>query len=303
MQKDLGQQKGNGQGLFSYRKEDGRVIITGWDPEESLVRVPEIVDSIPVTAVDAYGFSGGKHREIHLPSSLESIGRYAFYNCFSLEVLSFYTSIRDVGAGAFTGCHRVKRLDVTRAAGSHSCFRDILSEFGEEMEVDWHGEQEARLMFPEFYEEGVENTPARILMTQVHGSGLHYRNCFVNGELDFQEYDARFSMAMAMESSSLLIRLALGRLFYPCHLEQKAEEEYKAYIEENLEEAGSWLIRQGDIQGMKNLSDLYFRKPEEKQVLENLIFLAQKEKQTELLSYLMELRHTRYPAKRKMFEL
>lgn len=289
--------------VFSCRQEKDHVVITGWEPEEKTVQVPDTVGGLPVTALDAYAFSGGKHEEIRLPVSMKRIGHYAFYNCFSLHSLYFYTEIGDVGAGAFTGCHRVRKLDVTETGGGRSCFRDILSEFGEELEVFWHGEQEAHLMFPEFYEEGVENTPARILMTQVHGSGIHYRNCFVNGKLDFQEYDARFPMAEAIESRQLLVRMAMGRLFYPFRLEKKAEERYHACLEENLEEAGRWLIRQEDREGMKCLAERYFYDLKEKQVLEALIFQAQKEKKTELLSYLMEVRHQRYPAKKKVFEL
>ncbi len=37
-------------------------------------------------------------------------------------------------------------------------------------------------------------------MTEVHGSGLYYRNCF-RGKNYFLEYDKRFEMARAQESS------------------------------------------------------------------------------------------------------
>lgn len=62
--------------------------------------------------------------------------------------------------------------------GEQSGLKEILSEVGEELRVHLYGKVEAMLWFPEYYEEGVENTPARILMTEVHGSGLYYRNCF-----------------------------------------------------------------------------------------------------------------------------
>ena len=45
------------------------------------------------------------------------------------------------------------------------------------------GKISARLVFPEHYEEAVENTPARILFTQHHGSGNNYRQCFYNKEM------------------------------------------------------------------------------------------------------------------------
>lgn len=81
-----------------------------------------------------------------------------------------------------------------------SGLKEILSEVGEELRVHLYGKVEAMLWFPEYYEEGVENTPARILMTEVHGSGLYYRNCFQGKVFHFLEYDKRFEMARAQES-------------------------------------------------------------------------------------------------------
>ena len=78
-----------------------------------------------------------------------------------------------------------------------SGLKEILSEVGEELRVHLYGKVEAMLWFPEYYEEGVENTPARILMTEVHGSGLYYRNCFQGKVFHFLEYDKRFEMARA----------------------------------------------------------------------------------------------------------
>ena len=82
----------------------------------------------------------------------------------------------------------------------------------------------ARLMFPEFYEEGVENTPARILETHVHGSGILYRNCFQGRKIDFYQYDNAFPHAMAQESGEFVLQLALWRLRYPKELSERARE-------------------------------------------------------------------------------
>ena len=43
-----------------------------------------------------------------------------------------------------------------------SCFRELLIEIGEEQEVMYHcPDGDAKLIFPEYFEEAVENTPAR----------------------------------------------------------------------------------------------------------------------------------------------
>ncbi len=111
----------------------------------------------------------------------------------------------------------------------------------------------ALLIFPEFYEEGVENTPARILENHVHGSGILYRNCFRGRVLDFAQYDALFPHARAWESRELVLRMALARLRAPQGLTQMAREQYEAYLAEHAAEAGSWLLGQRDLDGLRFL--------------------------------------------------
>ncbi|MGI6071123.1 MAG: leucine-rich repeat protein [Blautia sp.] len=288
---------------FSYEITDGCVTITRWKLEERVAVIPGQVDGCPVVSLGDYALSGGSYEKAELPPSLRKIGKYAFYNCFKLKSLKFFASIEDVGAGAFTGCHKVKRLDVTVGPQGRSCLRDILMELTEEIAVDYHGEQEARLLFPEFYEEGVENTPARILMTQVHGSGLYYRNCFEGGRLNFGEYDSRFGLARAQESERFSLRLAMRRLFYPYRLEERAGNVYREYVTEHLEAAGDYLVEQGDLSHLRCLSEGFLPEKGGQKALEAWIYRAQELEQTEILSYLMELRHRKYPVQRKIFEL
>ena len=47
-------------------------------------------------------------------------------------------------------------------------------------------EERAKLIFPEHYEEAVENTPARIVETHYHGSGGDYRQCFYGQGIKLQ---------------------------------------------------------------------------------------------------------------------
>ena len=72
---------------------------------------------------------------------------------------------------------------------------DFLYENGEA------GGKRAHMVFPEHYDEAVENTPARILFTEYHGSGTNYRQCFYSKELDFAEYDSLFDMAVVMDKA------------------------------------------------------------------------------------------------------
>ena len=130
---------------------------------------------------------------------MKRLGRYAFYNCDGLKRLAFPSAIRDIGAGAFNGCRKIEELTVEADPREKSCLKEILSELNETVAVHYRERGEigkktllAELLFPAFYEEAVENTPARITETHVHGCGHRYRYCFENTQLLFREYDSLF---------------------------------------------------------------------------------------------------------------
>lgn len=102
---------------FHYQVKENTVEITQWLCEEEKAVIPAFAEGLPVTGLGDYALAKGSYVAIELPPTLEKIGRYAFYNCFSLEKLTFHTAIGDVGTGAFTGCHKVRHLDVTQVPG------------------------------------------------------------------------------------------------------------------------------------------------------------------------------------------
>ena len=133
---------------------------------------------------------------VNLPDTMEELGRYIFYGCRNLRKLGFSDRLKNIGSGAFTGCRNLSYLSVRLLDGNRSCVPEILGDLWQRIDVTFYGgakygdgkygagegrEQDkisARLVFPEHYEEAVENTPARILFTQHHGSGNNYRQCF-----------------------------------------------------------------------------------------------------------------------------
>ena len=177
--------------------------------------------------------SGEKVSEVFLPETLKKIGRYAFYNCRKLKKIALGGTCMDVGAGAFTGCHQVEEIRITVQSDGTSALREILTELPETIRVDWKKEGlKGVFWFPEFFEEGVENTPARILENHIHGSGLRYRNCFARNSLNIREYDELFPYAKAWDEEGVVLEMALGRLLFPVELGEKAEEHYLSHIRE-----------------------------------------------------------------------
>lgn len=286
---------------MKYEIQNDTVIIIGYVSNAHAVEVPAQIDGFPVTALADYAFSGTAIEEILLPKTVVKVGRYAFYNCKRLKKIGFYNTMRDLGAGAFTGCHNIREIEVTFTDDKKSILREFLIELAEEQNVTIHMEDgEAKLLFPEYYEESVENTPARILEIHTHGSGMLYRNCFSQKELNVQMYDEKFIYAKAQEFSEVVIRLALQRLLYPYQLSIRAEEMYRAYLKEHLQECAAFI---GKMQDKNAFMYLAKRCVETSLELEILITEANRYKMTEVLSALMQEKHQKFGTKRKAFEL
>ncbi len=238
--------------------------------EDDFLKLPGSGKSFPALCGDAL-------EEIVLPPSLKRVGRYCFYNCAHLQRIAFCGGLLDWGSGVFTGCHQVKELRVYTDEEGRSGLKDVLDELREALQVEYYlpgAESEitggkpyaevsrskcfrcTKLVFPEFYEEGVENTPARILETRVHGSGILYRNCFRNRAFDFAQYDRLFSYARAQEPQETVARLVTDRLRYPLALEEPARARYERYVLDNGRELAALLLDEQDLEGVRWLLEL-----------------------------------------------
>lgn len=254
-----------------------------------------------ITELAPYAYAGREElEEIIIPPGVVKIGRYAFYNCKNLRKLIFCSDIRDLGAGAFTGCHKIRCLEVTIVPEKPSCLKEFLSELPEEQHVILHGQQEARLWFPEYFEESIENTPARILSTETHGTGILYRNCFVKTVLQFEEYDKRFQAAVAQERPALVTRLAFDRLMYPAGLLAGAKEQYEVYLREHETEVEDMLRGEKDTAMLRFYLSCFL--PDEECVSKWTRSFAAAGFH-EGVAYLMDYRKKHFVKKRRTFSL
>lgn len=289
-------------------------------------------------------------RAVSLPKTVRRIGRYAFYNCYDLERLALSSGVRDVGAGAFTGCRKLTQLVIEVIEGERSCFKEVLAELPQELVAQYRRMErgsdgklcpagEARLLFPAYYEEAVENTPARILETHVHGCGHRYRYAFDGTTFLFREYDRLFPWLLAQNSAQSAALLAMGRLRYPLFLEEEAGRAYKKYLADHLEETAACLFKENSMDGWKWLvSGFFAEKPGEtdrkveraavnclgnevfteraheeyfdiwkpalgKTGLGKLIELSNQAGRTEVVSFLMDASYQLFPPARRRFEL
>ncbi len=181
--------------------------------------------------------SGTSIEIIRIPEGVERIGNYAFYGCSSLREVSFPSTLKQIGHGMFNGCGKVSRLNFSekeeQEAGMQlpsenirsgaadtdvwqtpAGMKEVLDAVSNEIEaVSFRrGAEQWRLTFPEYYEEGKENTPARIIEIVYHGTGHQYRNCFLNRKIQFDRYDEVFPLAAAQERAETCISIIRNRL-------------------------------------------------------------------------------------------
>lgn len=325
-----------------WNEEDTRVKTDGNKYPKAEKELPDTESLSPLCGLAV--------RTVSLPKTIRRIGRYAFYNCYALERLALSSGVRDIGAGAFTGCKNLTQLAIDVAGGERSCFKEVLAELSHEIVAQYrcmergsdgklYPSGEARLLFPAYYEEAVENTPARILETHVHGCGHRYRYAFDGTTFLFREYDRLFPWLLAQNTAQSAALLAMGRLRYPLFLEDEARSMYTKYLAGHLEETAACLFKENSIDGWKWLvSELCVEKPKEKNRkvertaanclgnevfteraheeyfdiwkpvlgktgLGKLIELSNQAGRTEVVSFLMDVSYQLFPPARRRFEL
>ena len=296
---------------FDYTIENEKVCIIACYVDGTCVEIPEEIEGYPVTELAPYTFSasqtadgrigGNRLEEVVLPRTVTRIGRYAFYNCKQLRRIEFWNGLADLGAGSFTGCHSVREIGLHFEGNRKSRLREFLLELPEEQMVEiFYEDGYAKVLFPEFYEENVENTPARNLSVDTHGSGMIYRNCIVSKEIDFKMYDERFPLALGREFNHTLFKLILQRLRVPYQLTESGKNRYIRHLKEFLKEAAEWVASEQMVEEMYLLEELCVETAEE---MEWLIAAAGQYKEATVMSYLMDRKRKKFGVKRKVFEL
>lgn len=338
---------------FAYEIVNGGAVIWRCFSRTSKAVIPEEIGEYPVTAIAPYAFSahmdekmlvgktctlnnirleeielpqlcGNQLEEVEIPPTVKRVGRYCFYNCKNLHRITFTDTLKDWGSGTFTGCHAVRELEVTMYKEETSTLKDVLMEVPEPLVVDYQYKNaengyKVKLVFPEYFEEGVENTPARIISTEVHGSGLRFRNCFQKRKLNFLEYDSKFAYAQAQENFELVVLMAEYRLRYPHELTDEYRSVYEAYLVEHRREYGKYLIDRKEMESLIWFSNMLSDKTSSGnsgaakiiskeaflEWLNQMIDYAAKKQYQEAVSFLMDCRYRCQPSaakKKKSFD-
>lgn len=313
---------------------DGASLVSCFGPASEL-RLPERLDGRPLREILPYAFSspqaakehlpegalpaavrtdggpsfadetrflGGDFlREAYLPEGLRSIGEYAFYNCVNLSRLGLHGGAVRVGNGALMNCCSLNRLDFSASPADGTCLFDLLAEISGEIRVSFRGAGDFSVfLFPEFYEESVENGPARIFEHRILGAGYRYRQCFEGDVLKTEEYDAQFPVCVPQMEPETALGIVLNRLRHPSGLREPARAEYLAYLAENARAAAVRMVRTDSPEGIAFLAGLGVLSRES---IAAAVEEASKAGRAECLGVLLNERHRLFPAGGKTFEL
>ena len=100
--------------VFSYETNNGRLTITGYTGKSSYVEIPGAINGVPVTSIGEYAFAFNEIAgTVIIPDSVTTIDDKAFYNCHSLEKVTFGKNTEELGTAAFAGCTSLNRIDFT----------------------------------------------------------------------------------------------------------------------------------------------------------------------------------------------
>lgn len=299
---------------------------------EEVLRLPEQIEGKPVTALYAYALSasrparepdgkkqivlgeeeqgfleatelaGEKVREVYLPESMKRIGDYAFYFCRNLHTLHVQGDLTELGGGAFMWCKSLKRLIFTNISRENCGIKNILGELTGELqtELTYRDGTYLELTVPEYYEESVENTPARIIEIHWHGSGYKYRQCFQSSGINLKHYDELFPYAVANEFPDTCAKIAVNRLRTPAELRENAREQYRSYLKEHGREILAQAVREDDLALIRLFAEETLL---DQTLLEDTVTLAAKEERAEIGSFLMNYRMEHFRPKRRKYEL
>ena len=102
---------------FTYEVKSNEAIITGYNGEKSSVVIPSVIDGYTVTAIADDAFKSTKITSVSIPSTVKSIGWFAFADCISLTAAVLPDSVESIGYEAFSGC---KSLTVYASADSYA---------------------------------------------------------------------------------------------------------------------------------------------------------------------------------------
>ena len=98
---------------WSYTVDGGNATVTGANPAEGNLAIPDSLGGATVTAIAKEAFSGCSGLTgVELPAGLKDIGEFAFNGCTGLRDVAIPGNVLNIGQYAFAGCEGLTTLAI-----------------------------------------------------------------------------------------------------------------------------------------------------------------------------------------------
>lgn len=112
---DAGKQYGD---LFSYTRIDGGYGVTGFNGQnKETIVFSNRHEALPVKQIMKDSFAESDIQGIIVTEGIETIGDYAFKDCWELRQAVFPSTLKEIGQSAFEGCYRLDIPDLPPLLG------------------------------------------------------------------------------------------------------------------------------------------------------------------------------------------
>lgn len=99
---------------FEYEEADGKITIKHYTGKSMEIAIPAQIEGKDVTAIGDYCFANSSILKVACPSTLETIGEFAFTNCFELERIDLNEGLQTIKKDAFLGCQSLKYVQIPK---------------------------------------------------------------------------------------------------------------------------------------------------------------------------------------------
>lgn len=288
---------------FSYKTIEEHIEITAYHGSDSIVCIPEEIDGLSVTVIGKYAFEGNNDiLEVVLPDTIERIGSHAFYNCRRVEKMRMSDRIVEAEDGAFKNCRSLREFRIRVILQKMTCLKNLLSELNQELHItlEYASQEESRLVFPRYLYDYVDNVEARIINQVTYGSGVHYRECMKEREVDYRGYDEAFHVALCQDTVDTLFTIARYRLSDRYELSKEAATVYQNYILKHLKEIIEIVLKKSWQEALLFLLKQEYIHPEN---VEEVLLLAHQLGNIESVGILLDYKKNHWKVKKKEFVL
>ncbi|MGN1033432.1 MAG: leucine-rich repeat protein, partial [Intestinibacter sp.] len=99
---------------FEYivSESGSEVCITGCTRNETDIVIPSEIKGMAVTSISSNAFSNSNITSVKIPSTVESIGFFAFKNCKSLTEVQLQEGLKSMSQGVFEGCTSLESIEI-----------------------------------------------------------------------------------------------------------------------------------------------------------------------------------------------